>query len=152
MVLQLLNLPFRSVMAVALRLAVVMSIGATAYAAWGQAVRASETNARWETLDDVIRCASRLSAPLLEKLSKESPYGNFDVAPFGCRDKGPTFFTNMNEIEAIRLTGSYQMKYKQTLFNFDILFAVALSWFLSTLFVGMLVWSALKTFRWILKG
>ena len=107
-----LNLNFQSVIAVAFRLAVVMSIGATAYTAWGQAIRASETNARWETLDNVIRCASRLSAPLLERLSKESPHGNFDVAPFGCRDKGPTFFTNMNEIDAVRLTGSFQTKFK----------------------------------------
>jgi hypothetical protein len=152
MVLQLLNLPFRSVMAVALRLAVVLSIGAAAYEGWRHAIRASDTNAEFAATDAVVRCAAKLPEPLLARLSRESSHGNFDVAPFGCWHISPPFITNMREIEAVRLTGSYQMRHQQALFRFDVLFAVALSCFFGVLLAGLVAWSALRTLRWVLKG
>lgn len=136
-------------MAVALRLAVVLSIGAAAYEGWRHAIQASKSN--WAAIDAGIRCASGLSENLLETLSRQEAHGNFDVSRFGCGNKSP-FITNMSEILDYRRGDSNTSKYQRPIFEFDILLGVALSWFFGVLLAGLVAWSALRTLRWVLKG
>lgn len=138
-------------MAITLRLAVIVSIGATAYHAWSYAQRASKTNASFAELDRAIDCASRLGTDVLERLSKAEPHGNFDVSPFGCSSK-PKFITNMREIDEVRRGEGLSVTYRQKMFDIEFLLNQAIIAFLTVVVFGIAFWIAIRTGKWVLKG